>query len=152
MKFCANKECKNLNPQDLINFSKRKKSKDGLRTRCKTCDQVTKESYRKIPENNQKEREAWKLYNRTNARARREASLIKKYGISLNEYHKLQVEQNNRCKICNISMLVYNEYFAVDHDHLSGKVRGLLCKQCNLGLGNFKDNKELLLNAIKYLR
>ena len=43
------------------------------------------------------------------------------------------------------------ENFHTDHDHLTDKVRGLLCSQCNMGLGSFKDNKLILFNAIKYL-
>jgi hypothetical protein len=51
----------------------------------------------------------------------------------------------------NYSGIKPDKYFIVDHDHKIGKVRGLLCDQCNKGLGHFKDSKETLLKAIKYL-
>jgi len=46
----------------------------------------------------------------------------------------------------------YEPRLAVDHDHKNGEVRGLLCHRCNVGLGNFQDNPELLLKAYKYLK
>ena len=68
------------------------------------------------------------------------------------------------CRLCKgyFSLTEYNKkagtkeepdekYLAIDHCHESGIVRGLLCMPCNTGLGNFKDNVQTLLNAIKYL-
>jgi len=83
--------------------------------------------------------------------------LKKKYGITLEDYNKMLESQNNVCMICgknethkhNISSKYVD--LAVDHDHSTGKVRGLLCTYCNVGLGAFKDNKELLQKAIEYL-
>lgn len=77
--------------------------------------------------------------------------LKKKYNISLEDYYKILDEQNNVCAICK----KYNEnskhMLAVDHCHKTGKVRGLLCSHCNTGLGQFKDDTELLQLAINYL-
>jgi hypothetical protein len=58
--------------------------------------------------------------------------------------------QDHKCKICKMKADLHNE-LCVDHCHKTGKVRGLLCRQCNTGLGNFRDNTELLKSAIKYL-
>lgn len=71
-----------------------------------------------------------------------------KYGITTNIYfNKLQI-QNNKCAIC------LNEdirRLSVDHDHKSGKIRGLLCIKCNSGLGLFKDDRRLISRALRYL-
>ena len=56
-------------------------------------------------------------------------------------------KQDNKCAICNSQF----DILAVDHCHTTGNVRGLLCNNCNNGLGRFKDNKQFLKNAIKYL-
>jgi hypothetical protein len=82
----------------------------------------------------------------------KERKLKSKYGIDVDEYKRLIVLQNNRCAICGTEEAggPY-ESFKVDHCHDSLKVRGLLCQNCNLGLGHFKDNTEFLQKAIEYL-
>jgi hypothetical protein len=66
--------------------------------------------------------------------------------LTLIEYNKLIEKQNGKCAICGkITKL------GVDHNHITGKIRGLLCPTCNSALGLFYDNKLILLNAIKYL-
>jgi protein-arginine kinase activator protein McsA len=59
--------------------------------------------------------------------------------------------QNNRCYICN-SGPANNQSLHVDHDHITGKVRKLLCNNCNNGIGKLKDSIEILNKAIKYLK
>jgi len=72
-----------------------------------------------------------------------------KYGLSKEEYDNMFVSQSNRCAICDNP---FDENKAcVDHSHDSGLVRGLLCTNCNRGLGAFKDDITLIKNAIKYL-
>jgi len=68
------------------------------------------------------------------------------YGLSLDAYSKLLNNQNNRCAICEKETKL-----VVDHCHDSKTVRGMLCFSCNLGLGHFKDDKQLLIKAIDYL-
>ena len=70
------------------------------------------------------------------------------YGISKADIVKLLDKQNNLCPICNSYI---EDKFYVDHDHKTGKIRGLLCNSCNGGLGLFKDTPIFLLNAIRYL-
>lgn len=82
-------------------------------------------------------------------RNERKRSLKYKYELTLSDYEAMLVSQNNVCEICG---LVDDEKrLAIDHDHKTGTVRGLLCQKCNVGLGYFKDNTELLQNAIVYL-
>lgn len=73
----------------------------------------------------------------------------------LEKFGELQEKQNGVCAICKQSvsgMINSKSKLAVDHDHKTGKIRGLLCGSCNIGLGHFKDNIEYLTNAIVYLK
>jgi hypothetical protein len=60
-------------------------------------------------------------------------------------------EQDFKCAICSVHLSDVKKSFAVDHDHATGKVRGLLCDLCNRALGQFKDNIDNLKAAINYL-
>lgn len=78
------------------------------------------------------------------------------YGITEAEYELMKQEQNQQCYICyssgfKIGKNNHSEFLAVDHDHATGKVRKLLCHNCNRGLGIFQDNPELLRKAAKYI-
>ncbi len=78
----------------------------------------------------------------------REKQIERNYGISKKDKDNLFEEQNGRCAICG----EFSSVLCVDHNHNTGVVRGLLCSQCNFGLGNFKDNIGVLEKAIKYLK
>ena len=71
-------------------------------------------------------------------------------GCPPEEYNRLLEEQNNICAICEGVNKDGKQLF-VDHNHRTGKIRGVLCRKCNMGLGYFNDNKELLIKAVKYL-
>lgn len=70
----------------------------------------------------------------------------KRYNLSKGQLEQMKKQVDNKCQICNNELPL-----AVDHCHSTGKVRGLLCGNCNNGLGRFKDNISYLKNAIKYL-
>jgi len=74
-----------------------------------------------------------------------------KYGITIETYDKMSESQNNCCAICGESRDNFKTNFAVDHNHETNEVRGLLCGKCNLILGYANDNIPILENAIKYL-
>lgn len=80
---------------------------------------------------------------------------LKKYGITLGDQEKMMRDQGNKCAICGKEIYLFGSKKSntahVDHDHITGKVRGLLCQECNTGLGKFRDNPLFLANAIKYL-
>lgn len=78
------------------------------------------------------------------------ARVLRKYDLSLNEYKELLSINNENCIICD-SKCPSGRSLALDHDHKTGTLRGLLCINCNKGLGNFKDNIGLLVKAIEYL-
>jgi len=75
------------------------------------------------------------------------------YGITLSEYDRLYELQSGLCAICNLPQTSKRKTrLCVDHDHASGKVRGLLCSECNVGIGLLKDDEKILNSAINYLR
>lgn len=77
---------------------------------------------------------------------------LKKYGLTEERYEELLARQLNGCAICfsKFANKKHQKLF-VDHNHENGKVRGLLCQDCNAGLGRFKENQELLTRAKMYL-
>lgn len=81
---------------------------------------------------------------------RRSFILQRLYGIDLLRYKEMLISQNYVCLICGRPNR-NGTSLSVDHDHKTGKVRGLLCFKCNAGLGSFCDDKDMLLSAIKYL-
>jgi hypothetical protein len=77
--------------------------------------------------------------------------LMRKYGLSREQYEALLLAQDGRCAICS-STRSAKRRLAVDHDHETGAVRALLCVPCNAGLGGFGDRADLLEKAALYLR
>lgn len=77
--------------------------------------------------------------------------LKQKFGINYDQYQIILQEQNGVCAICNEPESVKNRSLSVDHDHITGKIRGLLCSNCNPGIGKFKEKIELLKKAVAYL-
>lgn len=89
---------------------------------------------------------------KNNPDQKRNQTLMSRYGISLVKYNELLTQQNNKCAIClgnneerNCSRLY------VDHCHLTGLVRGLLCRQCNLAIGFLDDNLNNISRLEQYL-
>lgn len=125
----------------LTDFYKRSVARDGVMAHCKTCqEQRTKASRTKRAQEHPDEVLA---YYRRHGRKRR--------GVALEDLElaeRMSVElAGTPCWICHAA-----PGEVVDHDHLTGRVRGWLCTNCNHGLGKFKDNVEFLVSAIDYLR
>lgn len=72
------------------------------------------------------------------------------YGITLEDYNQMFAKQNGTCAICHTPP--EHRRLAVDHDHMTGEVRGLLCSRCNRLLGNSGDDPMILQSAIDYLQ
>lgn len=92
-------------------------------------------------------------YRKANPKAIRKTHL-KRYGLTEDQYYTRLASQDFKCAICRAETAqsgVTEKWFFVDHDHNTGKVRGLLCNHCNRGLGAFKDNTAFLEKAIDYL-
>lgn len=83
-----------------------------------------------------------------------DGQLRRNYGISFGEYSRMLGDQDFRCLICREPAsggAKAASRLHVDHDHETGRVRGLLCTRCNQGLGYFRDNPDLLRSAVEYL-
>lgn len=71
----------------------------------------------------------------------------------MDAFEALLTEQAHVCAICGCDLTTLDPFaVCVDHDHVTGKVRGVLCRHCNTGLGSFKDNPDALLAAVVYLK
>ncbi|WP_374580593.1 endonuclease VII domain-containing protein [Sphingomonas sp. J344] len=97
-------------------------------------------------------RDATRRYRARHPTRAKESDLRNRYGLSLTDFHDLLEAQGGVCAICSEPEQVKDgRSLAVDHDHSTGEVRGLLCQKCNTGLGKFRDSPDLLREAIKYL-
>ena len=113
-------------PKPLGEFSPHPQARTGRHSRCRACvAEVARTDYREV---------------------RRKNALKRQYGLTPAEYDGLLASQGGRCALCDrASTLV------IDHDHESGRVRGLLCYGCNTGLGKFRDSVPMLMRAADYL-
>lgn len=95
--------------------------------------------------------ESWrKKQQRLNPEYERHRNLWRKYRIRPATYAIMLKAQGGLCGICN-EPPTEGKNLVVDHDHATGKVRGLLCNTCNIGLGGFKDTVGFLYAAVRYL-
>jgi hypothetical protein len=138
------KTCKNcLVEKPLDEFYTHKRTKDGKGSWCKQCLMVKTSEKRKDPI----QKELWKEYGRR-------SRLKRAYGITAEEYDAMVIAQSGVCAICKDGTAGGrgpDSRLAVDHNHTTGEVRGLLCSMCNQGIGMFKDNPDFLQKAIDYL-
>ena len=93
-------------------------------------------------------------YYEANKEAFKDRKLRFSYGIGLADYNQLLEKQGGGCAICGGPPRGgrSKKYFHVDHDHVTGKVRGLLCHYCNTAIGSLQESPERLAKAIEYLR
>lgn len=129
--------------KELDLFHKNPARSDGRASWCKQCQHALLKESRKDP----KMKEKFQQY--------RYKSLIKKrYGMTVERYDQMLKQQKYVCAICkkaDSGGLSFGRRLAIDHDHETKYVRGLLCQKCNRGLGLFNDNIERMRSAIKYL-
>lgn len=92
-------------------------------------------------------------YERTKdvAKQRMRKNRLAQFGLSPEEYDRMLENQSGGCAICGKAAGYADKRLAVDHDHETGEVRGLLCDRCNLVLGKMEDSPDLLQRAINYL-
>jgi len=117
------------------------------------------------PDKNKARRMAWNENNREKLRATNNrwqkanpdktfnSGLKCRYGIDAVEYYRIFEEQNGKCAICQVHQDSLKQRLAVDHNHITGAVRGLLCRPCNQAIGVLKcdSGTEVLLKAIAYI-
>lgn len=90
-------------------------------------------------------------YGRTHREMQKHRNLRFFHGISLEQYNAMFAAQNGLCKGCYRHQSSIKLAFAVDHDHITEKIRGLLCGQCNTALGLVRENAGTLQRLIDYL-
>lgn len=76
---------------------------------------------------------------------------LKRYGITIQVYNAILHSQNGCCAICGTTRCLSGNNLCVDHCHKTGRVRGLLCRKCNSGIGQLEDSTALLKKAIEYI-
>lgn len=81
----------------------------------------------------------------------RQRHLIRKYGLTVDRYNQMFIKQEGKCVVCKRHQSEFKTSLAVDHCHKTNKIRGLLCQPCNVSIGLFRDDPEILLNAAAYL-
>lgn len=133
MTYCS--KCKT--EKDGTSFPKNKARKNGLNAHCRACVKIYSDAHKAS------RGVAIKIRNKRN-------SLIRKYGITFETYMEMLEGQDFLCSICRTRPSDKN-WFCVDHDHKTGKIRGILCMKCNAGIGQFGDSRERLLRAAIYL-
>lgn len=164
--ICCSKSCyykykwRKNNPEKIIEVLE-----EGLK-RCTKCDEIkssTEFSYSQLIKKSGQCRSCWNLYakkwssenvDRRSAASRRSKRrrLLKSYGAPSDDYHELLESQGGGCAICGA---IPTSDLNIDHDHNKLEhvsYRGLLCTGCNIGLGGFKDDPEILMKAISYLQ
>ena len=130
-KYCS--KCKLIKP--LKDFTRNSRGRKGIHCHCRICAALTR-----------KERRA----DGTN----RDYRLRKIYGISSVEYDEMLAKQKGCCAICGRSGPGGRRrgHLVVDHNHVTGQIRGLLCHPCNTALGMFNDDSQVLVIATEYLK
>lgn len=136
------KRCRKCMQTKPINAFHRDATKgDGFHNQCKDC-RCARETIRY--DNN---RDVILIKQKKNPTKRRNTWLRYKYGISLEDYDGLFLEQGGRCAICRVEEPI----LSVDHDHETERIRGLLCRVCNSVLGLFEENLNRFAEAAAYL-
>jgi hypothetical protein len=150
-KICSS--CKIVKP--ISEFYKDTNMVAGYKSMCKSCYYTITSSWRKshkevIYAADKKRRinnpEKTKIEDR-------KKNLKRNFNITSEDYNNLLEKQNNKCAICESEYSGRKDYsnFCVDHDHITNRIRGLLCGPCNMLLGNANDSLEILKSAIGYL-
>ncbi len=163
-KLCLNIESKKW--QDANPEKRKVKALNWKKDNREKVNKEARERYARNPEhyiakrkkyyekNREKELERRRKYARENrgklTQKKREWSLKNIYGITIEQFDEMLKKQKNKCAICKTNKPT-GKGFGVDHNHRTGKIRGILCHHCNIALGGFKDSPELLREAISYL-
>lgn len=145
-------KCSILKPLD--EFKKDNRRLDGLSSHCKVCCTERNMKWRKEhPEKFNAIAKSWKERNPEKHKSNNRNSTLKRnYGIDSATYDGMFLSQTGCCKICKIAQSELTKALAVDHCHLTGKVRGLLCSDCNTAIGLLKDDPKLTNAATEYLK
>lgn len=138
MKRCS--RCKR--DKSLSEFYRDSKSKSGLASRCKACSsELSKIYHSKNPDYNKIRWERQEVRE-----AEKDSRLRRRYNLTTAEFDAMLVMQDGKCAVCKTKPAI-----VVDHCHKTLEVRGLLCRECNRGIGLLQDSPTIIENALKYL-
>jgi hypothetical protein len=140
-KFCP--RCKQDLPRDAFPVRKHNGHSESYCVPCKKSygSERSRRYYANHPEHRERRRQG-----------NQRAQFKRKYGITVDEFERMKAQQGGVCAICGNGPHERRVDLSVDHCHATGVVRGLLCDQCNTGLGSLRDSPELLERALEYLR
>ena len=138
-----------------VEFHKRSRNRDGLSCYCKSCTSERNSAYHFA--HREKKIALSANWYRENPSKNKNSRLLKRYGITLEQYNQMSSSQNGVCAICQEAETSKDKSgkirdLAVDHCHSTGKVRGLLCNRCNHGIGKLRDSIDVLLDAAAYIQ
>ncbi len=149
----------------LSDFGKASNHKDGKKSRCLKCERAWHaENYKKNPrkiidrnkewkqKNPTKVRQIAKNYLANNQQKFREYRLRRTFGLTIQQYDEMYLCQSGCCAVCKKHQSELNRVLCVDHDHSTGKIRKLLCHECNKALGLLYENIRTIESLAKYLR
>jgi len=131
MKTCC--ACKEARPLSDFHLDRPR----GHQRECKDCTRARKGAWHKTD---------------SGKRSSANTKLKARFGITQERYDEIHASQDGKCLICGATESYMGHKLAVDHCHHTGKVRGLLCKGCNVGMGALRDDPALLERAAAYLR
>lgn len=151
-------KCKIDKPKTL--FYKDKSKPSGFHTNCKLCQSSRNKAKRvNDPKWHNLQKEKSKQYRKTNPIKSqlkvKDCTYRAKYGVTYLEFLEKIKSQKGICKICSTPLVIEGrncpQKAVIDHCHITGKVRGIICHRCNVGLGNFLDDANLLKFAQEYI-
>jgi hypothetical protein len=145
MKKCT----KCLTETPLSGFNKSKKTKDGLNAWCRKCNNEYSREWAK--KNKTRHTNNYQKWRANNLEYAKDLDRLRSYDLPIGRYNIILDIQKSCCAICKKDNNDSKKTFCVDHCHETGRVRGLLCHNCNTLLGHAKDNVAVLKNAINFL-
>lgn len=158
MKICN--EC-GVQKESIEFYTKKRNGQDKLYHICKVCSSIAARArFSRLTASQRKQRldscKNWRRNNPDRNKIMLRRLNLKKYGLTVEGYNEMLSKQNGVCAICGREEYVKRKGvvipLSVDHNHKTGKIRGLLCYDCNHGLGKFRDSPETCIAAANYLR
>jgi hypothetical protein len=144
----------------VCNLVKEKSNFQPQGYQCRECRTEKQRAYwnalspevKKIRQKNGEYQKRWVALNPEKAKEHsRRTHIMRKFGLTVEQYDTMLAEQNNGCAICGQSCAT-GMNLAVDHDHATGKVRALLCKNCNTAIGLLGEDTDRMAKAIEYIQ
>lgn len=145
MKQCS--RCRETKP--FAEFHRRTKSTDGFNFHCRACEKTHKR--KRYLADSSKEIAKSQRYYRNNRTSVQHRERLRRYGLTQEQFETMMVQQNRSCDICLEPFSKFKKAPFVDHNHLTGTIRGLLCQNCNSLIGFSREDAHVFIAAMHYL-